>query len=73
MSYLPEQVSPCPSCGQAAGWWCGLSSRSMIFHEVDGDVTEKRLWESKVKHCASCDADISSCVSQPHKAKEGVE
>lgn len=60
---LEEQKQPCPNCGELAGWWSGIQrNKSMVFHAANGEVTERRIEESKEKHCAKCDATVTKCV-----------
>jgi hypothetical protein len=61
---IESQKKPCPECGQLAGWWSGIATKkSMIFHKPNGNIQEERIVESKRKHCANCDAEVTECIS----------
>lgn len=57
-----QQKEFCPECGEMSGWWSPLQKQSMVFHAADGETTERRLYESKRKQCANCNADITHCI-----------
>lgn len=57
------QQEPCPHCGQTAGWWSGINgTQSMVFHAPNGEITTRRVYEKKRKHCVACDAEITKII-----------
>lgn len=62
---IEEQTEPCSHCGKLAGWWSALNRKmSMVFHAPNGDVTERRIVESKEKRCACCDNAVTNAVKR---------
>lgn len=57
-----EQHEDCPNCRAFKGWWSNVVKPSMVFHEANGEIKERRVYEGTKKYCVECDFDITECI-----------